>query len=101
MSLVRVALPSTLRTLAGVEREVRVEVPDAPTIADLIGALERAHPALLGTIRDHDSGRRRAFMRYHACGLDLSHLSDSEPLPEAVVRGDEVFAIVGAISGGA
>lgn len=97
---VRVALPSHLRTLAGVGAEVAVEVPRAPTIADVLDALEAAHPALRGTIRDRRTGARRAFMRYFACGRDLSHDGDDSALPAAVVAGDEPFTVIGAISGG-
>ena len=100
MTTVRVALPSHLRSLAGVAHEVRIDVPDGPTIGDALDALEAAHPALRGTIRDHVTGTRRPFMRYHACGEDLSHQPPRELLPEPVVDGSEPFAIVGAISGG-
>lgn len=100
MTAVRIALPAHLRTLAGVGAEVRVEVPDAPSIDDAIEALERAHPELRGTIRDRATGDRRAFMRYFACGRDLSHEPSGSPLPEEVVRGDEVLTVIGAIAGG-
>jgi hypothetical protein len=97
---VRIALPSHLRTLAGVGAEVRVKVPDEPTIADAIDGLEAAHPPLRGTIRDRSTGERRPFMRYVACGTDISHEPPDHPLPDAVVRGDEVLRVVGAIAGG-
>lgn len=98
---VRVALPSHLRTLAGVGAEVTVEVPDeAPTVADALDALEGAHPALRGTIRDQRTGIRRPYMRYLACGADLSHEGPGCPLPGPVVAGDEPFTVIGAISGG-
>jgi len=100
VTTVRVALPAHLRTLAGVGSEVRVEVPDAPTIDDLIEALEAAYPALHGTIRDRATARRRSFMRYFACGRDLSHEPTDQPLPDAVAGGAEVFSVVGAIAGG-
>jgi sulfur-carrier protein len=100
VSAVRVALPSHLRTLAGVGAEVEVQVPETPTIADVLDALEEAHPALRGTIRDHDGGRRRAFIRYFAGGDDLTHEPADRPLPEAVATGGEPFRVVGAISGG-
>jgi len=97
---VRVALPPHLRTLARAEAEVLVEVPDAPTIADVLDALEHAYPALRGTIRDQATGTRRAFMRYHACGRDLSHDPVDAPLPDGVVRGADAFRVIGAIAGG-
>jgi hypothetical protein len=97
---VRVALSSHLRALAGVGTEVRVAVPDAPTIADVLDALEAAHPSLSGTIRDRSTGERRPFMRYVACGEDLSHTPASRPLPDAVARGSEALRVIGAIAGG-
>lgn len=100
MSEVRVALPSHLRALAGAGAEVRVRVPEAPSIADVLDALERDHPALLGTIRDRGGGARRPYMRYLACGEDLSHLPPRTALPDAVARGAEPLRVVGAIAGG-
>ena len=100
MSAVRVALPSHLRTLAGVGAEVRVEVPDAPTVGDVLDALEVAYPQLRGTIRDHGTLRRRAFIRYFACGRDLSQEPTDLVLPDTVAGGGEAFRVVGAISGG-
>ncbi len=100
MTTIRVGLPSHLQALAGVAHEVQVDVPDRPTIQDLLDALEMAHPALRGTIREQVTGTRRPFMRYHACGEDLSHQLPSDRLPDAVIDGSEPFAIVGAISGG-
>lgn len=99
---ITVALPTHLRTLAGVEREVVVVVPGAgePTQRSLFDALEAEHPRLRGTIRDHDSGVRRAYMRYFAGTADLSHDDPDAPLPEAVAAGREVFRVVGAIAGG-
>lgn len=100
MSEVRVALPSHLRTLAGTGAEVRVSVAGAPTIAGVLDALEREHPALRGTIRDRDGGARRPYMRYLACGEDLSHAPPDAALPDAVARGAEPLRVVGAIAGG-
>ena len=100
MSWVRVALPAHLRSLAGTGAEVRVEVAGPPTIGSLLDALEAAHPALAGTIRAHAGGPRRAYIRYHARGQDLSFASDDDPLPDAVARGEEPFSVVGAIAGG-
>lgn len=98
---VRVALPTPLRTLAGVGAEVAVEVPgDAPSVTDALDALEAAHPGLRGTIRDRRTGVRRPYMRYLACGRDLSHDDPEVPLPGPVVAGEEPFIVIGAISGG-
>jgi sulfur-carrier protein len=100
MNRIRVALPTSLRALAGVEAEVGVEVSSHPTVALVLDALEAAHPALRGTIRDQMTGERRAFMRYFACGRDISNRPPDEPLPEAIAAGTESLRIVGAISGG-
>ena len=100
MSRIRVALPAHLRTLAGTGPEVTVELAGPATIGALLDALEAAHPALAGTIRAHSGGPRRPYMRYHACGEDLSFASDDAQLPEAIVRGEEPFTVIGAISGG-
>ena len=99
---IRVALPTHLRTLAGVGREVAVEIDPgrAATARALFDALEARHPRLRGTIRDHDSGERRAYLRFFAGTDDLSHVPADAPLPDDVVRGDEVFRVVGAIAGG-
>jgi sulfur-carrier protein len=100
VTTVRVELPAHLRTLARVGSEVRVDVPDAPTIADVLDALESAYPALRGTIRDPASAARRPFMRFFACGRDLSHEPMQEPLPDSVARGADVLCVIGAIAGG-
>jgi hypothetical protein len=100
VTAVRVALPAHLRTLAGTGSEVQVEVTGTPTIARVLDALESAHPMLRGTIRDRASGQRRAFMRYFACGHDLSHHPASTPLPQPVADGTEAFCVVAAIAGG-
>lgn len=97
---VRVALPAHLKDLAGVEGEVQVEVEGEPTVARVLDALEAGYPALRGTIRSHGSGVRRPFMRYFACGEDISHEPPDVPLPEAVRSGAEVFRVLGAIAGG-
>ena len=93
----RVVLPYHLRTLAKVSGEVQVE---AATTREVLDALEATYPALRGTMRDPVSGRRRPFVRFFACEQDLSHGSYDEPLPEAVVRGDEPFLVIGAMAGG-
>jgi sulfur-carrier protein len=98
--VIRVVLPPHLRTLARVEDEVRLEVEGPVTQRSVLDALEARYPMLRGTIRDHDTQRRRAFMRFFACQRDLSHQSPDDPLPEAVVAGTEPFLVVGAIAGG-
>jgi sulfur-carrier protein len=98
--VIRVVLPPHLRTLARVEDEVRLEVEGPVTQRSVLDALEIRYPMLRGTIRDHGTQRRRAFMRYFACQRDLSHQSPDDPLPEAVSAGAEPFLVVGAIAGG-
>ena len=100
MTSITVALPSHLRTLAGIDGDVEVGVPDEPSIGDVLDALEAAHPVLRGTIRDHGTHKRRAFMRYFACEQDLSHEPPATPLPQPVVEGRELFRVVAAIAGG-
>ena len=97
---IRVTLPAHLRNLARVGTEVSVETPAPATIASTLDALEARYPVLSGTIRDHDTRKRRAFIRYFACEEDLSHESPEKPLPEAVVAGREPLIILGAIAGG-
>ncbi len=99
-SHVRVALPVHLRTLAGIEGEVHLDVGGSVTIDGVLDALEARYPMLRGTIRDHADGRRRAFIRYFACGGDLSHDRTDEQLPDEVSSGAEPFCVVGAIAGG-
>lgn len=98
-AVIRVVLPAHLRALASVTGEVRLGV-GAPTQRGVLDALEAAHPVLAGTMRDPVSGRRRAFVRFFACQEDLSHDSPDHPLPDAVVRGQEPFLVVGAMAGG-
>ena len=98
--MIRVLLPPHLRTLARVEDEVRLEVTAPVTQRSVLDALEASYPMLRGTIREHDTQRRRAFMRYFACQRDLSHQSPDDPLPDAVSAGAEPFLVVGAIAGG-
>ena len=100
MTTVKVALPVHLRTLASVDGQLTVEVPDDPTISDVLDAVETSYPMLRGTIRDHATRKRRPFMRYFACEEDLSHEPPDTPLPDPVVAGTEVFRVVGAIAGG-
>ena len=94
--MTRVVLPYHLRNLARVEGEVLVS---ASSIAEVLSALEAAHPVLKGTLRD-DAGKRRAFVRFFACQEDLSHTAYDEPLPAAVLEGREPFLVVGAMAGG-
>jgi hypothetical protein len=98
--MIRVLLPLPLRTLARVEGEVELHVGGRATQRSVLDALEALHPSLRGTIRDHSTHERRAFVRFFACEQDLSHESPDAPLPEAVAKGDEPFLIVGAIAGG-
>ena len=100
MTTVRVALPVHLRTLARVDGDLPIVVEDAPTIHAVLDALEERYPQLRGTIRDQGTKKRRAYIRYFACGRDVSHESPESPLPEAITSGDEVFQVIGAISGG-
>jgi sulfur-carrier protein len=100
VTTINVALPRHLRDLAGITGDVTVTVPDEPTIGDVIDALEEIHPVLRGTIRDHGTGQRRAFMRYFACERDYSHEPPETPVPPEVVAGKEEFRVVTAIAGG-
>lgn len=98
--MIRVAIPAHLRTLARVEGEVQLEVEGAVTIQSVLDALEARYPVLRGTIRDHETKQRRAFLRYFACQEDLSLEPPETLLPEAVVSGKEPFLVIGAIAGG-
>jgi hypothetical protein len=98
--MVRVVLPQHLRTLAGVGSEVQLEVAGEVTQRSVLDALERQYPVLRGTIRDHVSLQRRAFIRFFACEDDLSHEPMDAPLPAAVASGEEPYLIIGAIAGG-
>jgi sulfur-carrier protein len=98
--MIRVVLPAHLRRLARIEGEVRLDVTGQVTQGSLLDALETRYPMLRGTIRDQDSGRRRAFIRFFACEEDLSHEPPDDPLPDAVVSGAEPYLIVGAMAGG-
>ena len=97
---IRVVLPGPLRTLAAVAGEVRLVVPTPVTQQSVLDALEDRFPMLRGTIRDQTTHQRRAFVRFFACELDLSHDGVDTPLPEPVARGDEPFLVVGAMAGG-
>ncbi|MEX0787346.1 MAG: MoaD/ThiS family protein [Anaerolineales bacterium] len=98
--MIRVVLPAHLRHLAKTGAEVRLPVDGPVTQTSILDALEAGYPMLQGTIRDHVTRERRAFVRFFACGLDFSHEPPGAALPDAVASGDEVFRIVGAIAGG-
>jgi hypothetical protein len=98
--MIRVELPAHLRTLARVGGEVSVEVDGPVTLRSVLDALEEAHPVLRGTIRDHGTLKRRAFLRFFACEQDLSHQPPDEALPPQVASGAEPFLIIGALAGG-
>lgn len=98
--MIRVVIPFHLRTLARVDGEVPLNVIGAVTQRSVLDALEARYPMLRGTIRDHSTQQRRAFLRFFACGQDLSHEPPDSPLPEAVAAGLEPFLVVGAIAGG-
>jgi len=97
---IRIQLPYHLRSLAGTNRDVQVEVEGVPSLGSALDALERSYPVLRGTIRDQASQERRPFIRYFACGEDLSHEPLDFPLPAAVVDGAEPLRVVGAMAGG-
>jgi hypothetical protein len=98
--MIRVYLPGHLRTLAQISGEVELDVRGQVTQRSVLDALEQQYPMLRGTIRDHVTGQRRAFLRFFACQEDLSHQPPDAPLPDAVVSGAEPFLVVGAIAGG-
>jgi hypothetical protein len=97
---IRVLLPAHLRALARVDGEVRVELDEPATLRSVLNAIEVAYPMLSGTIRDHVTQQRRAFLRFFACERDLSHESPDAPLPEKVVQGKEPLLVIGAVAGG-
>lgn len=98
--MIRVQLPYHLRTLAHVGEEVEVAVNGPVSLRAVLDAVEAAYPVLRGTIRDHGTQRRRPFLRFFACGEDLSHDPPDDPLPAAVAAGTEPLLVVGAIAGG-
>jgi hypothetical protein len=98
--MIRVELPAHLRTLANVKGEVRLEVAGPVTLRAVLDALEIEYPMLEGTIRDHTTKERRAFLRFFACEEDLSHESPDALLPEAVATGKEPLLVIGAVAGG-
>jgi hypothetical protein len=98
--MIRIVLPHHLRTLAKVGDEVHVDLNDTVTVHAVINALEESYPMLCGTIREHNTLKRRPLVRFFACGEDISHESPDAPLPDAIAKGDEPFFIMGAIAGG-
>jgi hypothetical protein len=98
--MIRVVLPEHLRTLAGLRGEASLEIGGPATQRAVLDAIEESYPMLRGTIRDPVTHRRRAFIRFFACGTDHSNESPDVPLPDAVVAGKEPFLVVGAIAGG-
>ena len=98
--MIRVVLPTHLWRLANTSREIELEVAAPPTLEAVLDALEARYPMLRGTIRDHTSKERRAFIRFFACGEDWSHEPVDTPLPEAIATGKEPLRIVGAMAGG-
>ena len=98
--MIRVVLPAHLRTLAVVGGEVQIDVEGQATQRTLLDALETSYPVLRGTIRDYATQRRRPFVRFFACGQDLSHEPPDAALPDPVTTGSEPYLIVGAMAGG-
>lgn len=98
--MIRVVLPPNLRTLAHIDGEVNVDVAGLATQESVLEVIETRYPMLRGTIRDHVTHKRRPFVRFFACGEDLSHEAPDTPLPDPVVEGTEPYMVVGAIAGG-
>ena len=98
--MIRVVLPPHLRTLAHVDGEVAVDVPNGASVSTVLDAIEASYPMLRGTIRDHGTAKRRDFIRFFACGQDITLDSPDDPLPDAVKQGEEPLRIVGAMAGG-
>ena len=98
--MIRVVLPTHLRVLANVQREVSLDVPGPITATSILDALEAKYPMLKGTIRDHGTLKRRPLVRFFACEEDVSHDSPDKPLPKKIASGAEPFFIIGAIAGG-
>jgi molybdopterin synthase sulfur carrier subunit len=98
--MIRIMLPAHLREIAHVDGEVKVDVKGPVTLESVLDALETSYPMLRGTIRDHVTRQRRAFVRFFACEEDLSHEPTDAPLPNQVASGVEPFMVVGALAGG-
>ena len=99
-AMIRVSMPAHLRTLAGVTGDVTLEVEGEVTRRAILDALEIQYPMLRGTILEHVSGERRPFLRFFACGEDVTHNSPDDPLPQEIASGAEPFYVIGAIAGG-
>jgi len=99
-AMIQVVIPAHLRTLAGVRGDLAVEVEGEVTRASILNALEKQYPMLRGTILEHVSGERRPFLRFFACGEDVTHESPDAPLPQEIASGAEPFYVIGAIAGG-
>ena len=97
---IRIVLPQHLRTLANTSAEIRLQVPAPVTVRRVLDAIEGRYPMLRGTIREHGTGQRRAFMRIFACEEDWSHEPMDKELPQVVAEGREPLLIIGAIAGG-
>ena len=98
--MIRVILPTHLRTLARVDGEVELQVDGEPTTSAVLDALEASYPVLRGTIRDHGTMKRRDFIRFFACGQDITLDPMDDPVPEDVASGKEPFRVVAAMAGG-
>ena len=98
--MIRVVLPQHLRTLTGVDGAVSLDAQERPTQRTVLDALEARYPVLRGTIRDHGTAERRAFIRFFACGRDITLDPADDPLPDEVASGAEPFRVVGAMAGG-
>jgi hypothetical protein len=98
--MIRVVLPYHLRLLGKISGEVTLDVDGTPTQRSVLDALEASYPMLRGTVRDHDTGRRRPFLRFFACQQDLSNESPDAPLPDEVASGAEPYLVIGAMAGG-
>jgi molybdopterin synthase sulfur carrier subunit len=98
--MIRVILPTYLKRLANIDREVEIDIEGINSFDDLLNVLEENYPMLQGTIRDHGTKERRPYLRFFACGEDFSHFALDSNLPEDVINGKQPFRIVGAMSGG-
>jgi hypothetical protein len=98
--MIRIVLPHHLRTLARVGDEVHVDLSGDVTVKSILDAIETKYPMLRGTIRDHESHKRRPMVRFFVCGEDVSHDPPDTPLPDAIAKGTEPFFVMGAIAGG-
>lgn len=98
--MIRVILPTHLKTLARVDGEVQLTVKGKTTVNSILDALEKKFPMLTGTVRDHESKKRRPLVRFFVCQEDISHESPDKPLPAQITDGKEPFMIVGSVAGG-